>query len=318
MIHMAISLEKNLSYSKMKIRKITLTISFVFITTFVFSQVGINTPVPDTSAVLDMSGPANRLKGLLLPAVIDTVSIPDGKVLINSATAADGLLVFDPKEDEFYFWDKAKNNWFSLNRWKAANNDTIITTNNKVKIDSTLEVVRNINTSSKLQESGADLVPRGAIMMWSGTVAPAGWHLCDGSTGVIGENGNPITIPDLRGRFIVGLGGTYAINSTGGAETITLNAGQVPLRRHSHEQQGTFTTATDGAHRHAIDSYAKNNGGNHARRGHSEHSVIHTKTDGIHSHSFTISGPTAETEIITVVPHENRPPYYTLAYIIKL
>ena len=46
--------------------------------------------------------------------------------------------------------------------------------------------------------TGGD-IPRGAIVMWSGTVAdiPAGWVLCDGTSGT----------PDLRERFIVGAGG---------------------------------------------------------------------------------------------------------------
>ncbi len=38
------------------------------------------------------------------------------------------------------------------------------------------------------------LVPKGAIIMWSGTNVPSGWALCDGLSGM----------PDLRGRFVVG------------------------------------------------------------------------------------------------------------------
>ena len=39
-------------------------------------------------------------------------------------------------------------------------------------------------------------VPRGFIGMWSGSVTPAGFALCDGTNGT----------PDLRGRFVVGAG----------------------------------------------------------------------------------------------------------------
>ncbi|HZQ46076.1 MAG TPA: hypothetical protein VFC07_03615, partial [Verrucomicrobiae bacterium] len=38
-------------------------------------------------------------------------------------------------------------------------------------------------------------IPTGGIIMWSGSIAtvPAGWHLCDGTSGT----------PDLRNRFVV-------------------------------------------------------------------------------------------------------------------
>lgn len=43
-------------------------------------------------------------------------------------------------------------------------------------------------------DAGASGVPGGVIVMWSGTTAPTGWSLCDGTNGT----------PDLRGKFIVG------------------------------------------------------------------------------------------------------------------
>ena len=50
-------------------------------------------------------------------------------------------------------------------------------------------------------------------MGWYGSVVsiPSGWHLCDGSVGT----------PDLRGKFIVGAGGTYDPGDTGGADSQT-------------------------------------------------------------------------------------------------
>ena len=57
-------------------------------------------------------------------------------------------------------------------------------------------------------------VPTGAIMMWSGesTAIPTGWVLCNG------ENNTP----DLRDRFVVGAGNSYAVGATGGSSTTTL------------------------------------------------------------------------------------------------
>lgn len=53
------------------------------------------------------------------------------------------------------------------------------------------------------------MLPSGMIMNWSGSIAtiPAGFVICDGNNGT----------PDLRNRFVVGAGDTYAVNATGGA-----------------------------------------------------------------------------------------------------
>lgn len=52
-------------------------------------------------------------------------------------------------------------------------------------------------------------VPSGVIMGWPRAIVdiPAGWTLCDGTNGT----------PDLRNRFIVGAGDTYAVDDTGGS-----------------------------------------------------------------------------------------------------
>ncbi len=46
----------------------------------------------------------------------------------------------------------------------------------------------------------------GMILMYTGTTAPAGWALCDGTNGT----------PNLRDRFIVGSGNLYSNGDTGG------------------------------------------------------------------------------------------------------
>ena len=75
-------------------------------------------------------------------------------------------------------------------------------------------------------------VPKGTIVMWSGSInnIPDGWALCNGGS----KNG--VTIPDLRGKFIVGydqaLADYNSIGKNGGENKITLSEANIP--RHSH------------------------------------------------------------------------------------
>jgi hypothetical protein len=69
----------------------------------------------------------------------------------------------------------------------------------------------------------------GQIMLWYGVLAniPAGWQNCDGTNGT----------PDMRDKFPVGAGSTYALNATGGAV-----------------QAGAGTTGSAGSHTHTMDT----------------------------------------------------------------
>lgn len=148
-------------------------------------------------------------------------------------------------------------------------------------------------------------IPIGGIIMWSGSIdsIPPGWALCDGRNGT----------PDLRDRFIVGAGGAYNVGNTGGSNTVTLNINQIPSHNHG---AGTLVTNTTGSHNHR---FAGPTG--HRMVGDGEAIPVNmgievrdTSSDGDHNH--TISGNTASAG--GGQPHENRPPYYALAYIMKL
>ena len=64
-------------------------------------------------------------------------------------------------------------------------------------------------------------IPSGAIVMWSGSIGsiPAGYYLCDGQNGT----------PNLKDRFVVGAGNTYAVGNTGGFTSAVTGSGGTNL-----------------------------------------------------------------------------------------
>ena len=163
-------------------------------------------------------------------------------------------------------------------------------------------------TTASLNTASTHYVPSGGIIMWSGSVAsvPSGWYLCDGTNGT----------PNLTGKFIVHAdadsGGTYAPGDTGGADSVTLTEAQIP--GHTHTFSGS--TNTTGAHTHTVSHSAVSGvsaGGYIAGGSPTPSTTTTTSTAGDHAHTF--SGTTASTGGGS--SHENRPPYYALAYIMK-
>jgi microcystin-dependent protein len=193
-----------------------------------------------------------------------------------------------------------------------------------------LDVDGNINSSSgKIKEGGNDLIPAGVIVMWSGTTPPDGWELCDG-TG---------TGPNLQGRFIVGFGTrkkitrkqdgtfenganqTYNVGDNGGADDVKIKIAELP----EHDHGGSVTG--DGVHEHTLKDYYRKStpdggGWGLSTRAYVDFdysnrttkntgtSVADIKSRGGHSHGIDEQGSNEA--------HENRPPYYVLAYIIKI
>jgi microcystin-dependent protein len=165
--------------------------------------------------------------------------------------------------------------------------------------------------------------PVGLITMWSGSIGsiPAGWALCNGSNGT----------PDLRDRFIVGAGSTYAVGATGGATTDAITTSTNGAHDHG-AATGNTTLTTDQIPSHTHSLYASSRSGNDidpltqassAIAGNADASNSYTANNGsgtalmqgagggqAHNHSISSAGDHTHTATVDTVP-----PYYALAYI---
>jgi hypothetical protein len=142
----------------------------------------------------------------------------------------------------------------------------------------------------------ANSIPSGAIILWSGSIAsiPSGWLLCDGTSGT----------PDLRNRFIVGAGSTYAVAATGGtADAVVVSHTHTATDSgHTHGLGNTVSTTTPGS----VVTYTGPGGGNAFQS-------INTLTGSTNSGTANISVSTTGVS----GTNQNLPPYYALAYIMK-
>lgn len=185
--------------------------------------------------------------------------------------------------------------------------------------------------------------PVGTVVPYiSITSLPAGWLLCSGQTvsrtdyptlfrtiGTTfgaGDGSTTFTLPDLRGRTIIGAGAgagltSRAVGARGGAETHTLSENEIP--RHNHRG----TTETAGSHNHSsncdggrlsLSTYT----GEHTMNGsindgpgepdlYANPVALNIQDNGAHQHDFTTSF------VGSGDAHNNMQPFLSLAYIIR-
>ncbi len=136
----------------------------------------------------------------------------------------------------------------------------------------------------------AAVIPSGVIVIWSGSAGaiPSGWNLCNGSNGT----------PDLRDRFVVGAGSTYAVGNTGGTKDAIVVS-------HSH-------SISDSGHSHDVRIPSRAVGNNAT--------ALYSTSDG--STKSTVTSDSANTGISINSTGDsgtnaNLPPYYALCYIQK-
>ena len=179
-----------------------------------------------------------------------------------------------------------------------------------------------------LQSGG---IPRGVIWMWSGNKAdiPAGWALCDGSNNT----------PDLRGKFILGADATRSVNdgcdgqfkcnigASGGEAAHVLTINEMPSHNHNGATgtESAWHTHYDAGHAHSgtLTSVDRDGISNtrvrEADSGGTYGGVNYLTNIGwanlgtesaLHTHEIPSQGSGAA--------HNNMPPYYALAFIMKL
>lgn len=133
----------------------------------------------------------------------------------------------------------------------------------------------------------------GVILMWHGALAsiPASWALCDGQV-VAG-----VTTPDLRDRFVVGAGGGYVPADVGGASNVTLSIMQIPAHQH--------IVSLNGIPKEPIPPLSL------------LPSVLYEANQCFDPDVCNFE-PINTSVIGGGQPHENLPPFYALAYIMRV
>ena len=166
----------------------------------------------------------------------------------------------------------------------------------KTSAGTTLGTYDNIYGIVGVQTAVGTTIPAGMISLWYGSIGsvPTGWYLCDGTNGT----------PDLRDRFIVGAGTSYAVGATGGSKDAILVS-------HTHTATST-STVTDPGHFHTIQVSGAGSGNPSNTNSGSSTANTGSKTTGI-----TVATTTSNTTEGVSGTNANLPPYYALAYVMK-
>jgi hypothetical protein len=162
-------------------------------------------------------------------------------------------------------------------------------------------------------------IPVGAIILYYGLLSavPSGWHMCDGTYGT----------PDMRGKFVVGAGGTYSVGATGGGAVLahthtsgllsslanvhTHVAGPTAAAVHSH---AVGATDSAGHHGHTVSGFASGpsqipyidnlkSGDTHVPDAYHRHGAADVETSYAlyeHIHTLALSGDGSHTHTITL------------------
>jgi hypothetical protein len=214
-----------------------------------------------------------------------------------------------------------------IKNWQDGASGDDWTSAGTLNITGSLELDGSTGTAGQVLVSNGTATPTwgnafvtGMIMLWSGSTGsvPSGWRLCDGGGGT----------PDLRNRFVVGAGSTYAVDATGGSANAVVVS-------HSHGASTTVNTKTglngtltllnrggsSGAQslmraRSGSVTYASSGQGNYGTGWEGEGGSNSSKATFTLNHNHSAS--TSVSSAGSSGTNKNLPPYYALAYIMKL
>lgn len=228
---------------------------------------------------------------------------------------------------------------------KLANDLTIgnkLTVPGGLQIEGDVTIKNNLKVDKEVNADGpVSFLPKGSIIAWNGKTPPKGWALCDGKNGT----------PDLRGRFIrmatldLPKNGNntwtyhkYTVAKKSGVDhnidTNQRGVSHAYIQNHQFNEKGGTDWRTPHINEMVKHSHSMNKAGNHSHSlnrtvykhhrsfkgdNDSQHTLIHnhgsrwvygTNTTGEHSHTIHNSGNGNGFGTV--------PPYYVLAYIMKL
>lgn len=303
---------KKLVFTNWSVLVILVSLRLLFPSTM-NAQVGIGVKIPDSSSILELKADN---KGLLIPRLQtgnrEAISNP-----VNS------LLVYDVGHSMFYF--SLSNQWFSLHPWTseaksiATPTPHVYTTIGNVGIGTAtpsqkLDVNGNVNINGDVNVTtagtirGYGTIPVGGIIMWNGisTSVPNGWAICDGTNGT----------PDLRDRFVVGAGNTYALAAIGG-DTSNAHTHPIPHTHPIDHNHVTFNSEKGGNHKHGMNT--SNSWAINRSAGSTGMSNENTHLHGVNPPLIIATSGAVSTPITGAESnHENRPPYYAVYYIMRI
>lgn len=190
--------------------------------------------------------------------------------------------------------------------------------------------------------AGIQPAPPGIIQMWAGKVVPDGYLLCDGSqyktsdypelyaalgtafNTAMSASGTAYTtqsgyfrVPDLRGRFVVGRHDSdndyRTMGQGGGTKTVALTSDQMPSHDHMVKD---YTIIPHGSGECTTGSWTVGDKSYEVGRDSVSGNPKRVQTDGDKRDNIQwIKHPTETSG--KGQAHENRPPYYVLAYIMR-
>lgn len=198
---------------------------------------------------------------------------------------------------------------------------------------------------SSSSEDPTESMGTGGIFLFAGKDVPDGWLICNGAavnrstyadlfrvigtTYGVGNGSTTFNVPDLRGRFPLGLdnmGGTGAnrvraaaadqLGGSGGAETDTLTIAEIPAHNHKAfvDNEGGWSGSRaekDWIHNSSRSRvFAGKNIGRGSGTGYEDAKSVGNVTQN--PHGRTPLNPTGGNQ-----PHNNMPPYLAMNYLIK-